>query len=156
MDYFQLCNLELKALAYHFYSLVHQLTRLIGNSEILNLYNEFRQMSRLWCWMKKLKWAGYGHNPQNPKNAAPGSLAIFCPTCPQPRRNLPEDCKRDLNRWVHKVVVAADGNFQAYHVCQKKNDNVWLIDGGGIFPKRDDYFKFVPEAIEKLMVHVCH
>src|ERR1700735_3253399 len=25
---------------------------------VVDLYNEFRRMSRLWRWMKKLKWAG--------------------------------------------------------------------------------------------------
>jgi hypothetical protein len=86
MDYFRLCNLELKASAYQFYSLIRRLMRPMGNSEIVNLCNEFRRMSRLWRWMKKLKWAGYGHNQQKPENAPPGSLAIFCPTCPQPGR----------------------------------------------------------------------
>jgi hypothetical protein len=156
MDYFRLCNLELKASAYQFYSLIRRLTRPLGNSEIVNLYNEFRRMSRLWRWMKKLKWAGYGHNAQNPENAAPGSLAIFCPTCPQPGRNLPADWKMDRNRWVFRVVVAADGNFHADHVRQNKNDDFWLIDGGGMFPKRDDYFRFLAEAIEKFTVSVCH
>jgi hypothetical protein len=156
MDYFRLCNLELKASAYQFYNLIRRLTRPLGNSEIVNLYNEFRRMSRLWRWMKKLKWAGYGHNPQNPENAPPGSLAIFCPTCPQPGRNLPEDWKKDPNRWVYRVVVAADGNFHADHVRQKKNDDFWLIDGGGMFPKRDDYFKFLADAIEKFTVRVCN
>ena len=154
MDYFRLCNLELKASAYQFHSLIRRLTRLIGNSELVNLYNEFRRMSQLWWWMKKLKWAGYGYNSQNPENAAPGSLAIFCSTCPQPGRNLPEDWKSDPNRWVYRVVVAADGNFHADHVRQKKNDDVWLIDGGGMFPKRDDYFKFLTEAIERFTVSV--
>jgi len=155
MDYFWLCNLELKASAYQFYSLICRLTRALGNSEIVNLYNEFRRMSRLWRWMKKLKWAGYGHNAQSPEDAPPGSLAIFCLTCPQPGRNLPGDWKTDPNRWVFRVVVAADGNFHADHVRQKKNDDFWLIDGGGMFPKRDDYFSFLAEAIEKFTVRVC-
>jgi len=155
MDYFRLCNLELKASAYQFYSLIRRLTRPLGTSEIVNLYNEFRRMSRLWRWMKKLKWAGYGHNAQSPEDATPGSLAIFCSTCPQPGRNLPGDWKTDPNRWVFRVVVAADGNFHADHVRQKKNDDFWLIDGGGMFPKRDDYFSFLAEAIEKFTVRVC-
>jgi hypothetical protein len=98
MDYFQLCNLELKASAYQFYQLIRRLTRPIGNAEIVNLYHEFRRMSRLWRWMKKLKWAGYGHNKQDPLNPPAGSLANFCPTCPQPGKNLPDDWKNDPNR----------------------------------------------------------
>lgn len=98
MDYFRLCNLELKASAYQFYQLIRRLTLPIGHSEVVNLYHEFRRTSRIWRWMKKLKWAGYGHNKQDPFNPPAGSLSIFCPTCPQPKVNLPEDWKHDKNR----------------------------------------------------------
>jgi hypothetical protein len=98
MDYFRLCNLELKASAYQFYQLIQRLTLPLGQSEMINLYHEFRRMSRLWRWMKKLKWAGYGHNQQDHSNPPAGSLSIFCPTCPQPNTNLPEDWKLDKNR----------------------------------------------------------
>ena len=98
MDYFRLCNLELKASAYQFYQLIRRLTLPMGQSEMVNLYHEFRRMSRLWRWMKKLKWAGYGHNKQDYLNPPAGSLSIFCPTCPQPALNLPEDWKQDKNR----------------------------------------------------------
>jgi hypothetical protein len=37
--------------------------------------------------------AGYGHHPK--KLVTPGALAIFCPTCPQPGVNLPEDWRED-------------------------------------------------------------
>lgn len=98
MDYFRLCNLELKASAYQFYQLIRRLTLPLGQSEMINLYHEFRRMSRLWRWMKKLKWAGYGHNQDDYLNPPPGSLSIFCPTCPQPSVNLPQDWKLDKNR----------------------------------------------------------
>jgi hypothetical protein len=98
MDYFRLCNLELKASAYQFYQLIQRLTLPMGQSEMVNLYHEFRRMSRLWRWMKKLKWAGYGHNQQDHLKPVAGSLSIFCPTCPQPAINLPDDWKLDKNR----------------------------------------------------------
>ena len=98
MDYFRLCNLELKASAYQFYQLIRRLTLPMGQAEMVNLYHEFRRMSRLWRWMKKLKWSGYGHNRQDHLNPPAGSLAIFCPTCPQPDLNFPADWKLDTNR----------------------------------------------------------
>jgi hypothetical protein len=101
MDYFRLCNLELKASAYQFYQLIQRLTLPMGHSELVNLYHEFRRMSRLWRWMKKLKWAGYGHNKQDYLNPPAGSLSIFCPTCPQPALNLPENWKEDKNRYTN-------------------------------------------------------
>ena len=105
MDYFRLCNLELKASAYQFYQLVCRLTMPTGNGEMVNLYHEFRRMSRLWRWMKKLKWAGYGHNQKDPYHPPPGSLANYCPTCPQPGINLPDDWTMDRNRFVIDLDV---------------------------------------------------
>ena len=98
LDFFHLCNLEMKASAYQFYHLLCQLTAPQAPAEVIDLYNEFRRMSRLWRWMKKLKWAGYGHNGKNPRNVEPGELANYCLACPQPSVNLPEDWKQDGNR----------------------------------------------------------
>jgi CxC2 like cysteine cluster associated with KDZ transposases len=176
MDHFRLCNLELKASAYQFYQLICRLTRRVGNAEIVNLYHEFRWMSRLWRWMKKLKWAGYGHNQQDPHNPPAGSLANYCPTCPQPGINLPEDWKGDSNRcgcpmanqnlpmnshiftirFVFKLVLVADGNFKADHVRQKSDGDIWLMDGAGMAPNHKEYITFVASAIERFTVRtVC-
>lgn len=40
MDYFRLCNLELKASAYQFYQLIRRLTFQMGQTEIANLYHQ--------------------------------------------------------------------------------------------------------------------
>jgi CxC2 like cysteine cluster associated with KDZ transposases len=98
LDYFRLCNLELKASAYQFYQLLRRLTRPMGPGEVVDLYNEFRRMSRFWRWMKKLKWAGYGQNGKHHSDVAPGSLANFCPACPQPHVNLPPNWKDNVDR----------------------------------------------------------
>ena len=95
LNFFRLCNLEMKASAYQFY---HLLRRLTAPAEVVDLYNKFRRMTRLWRWMKKLKWAGYGHNGKRPSHVEPGELANYCPACPQPGINLPEDWKNDPNR----------------------------------------------------------
>jgi hypothetical protein len=59
LDHFQLCNLELKASAYQFYHLLRWQTQPMAPDKVVDLYREFRQMSRIWRWMKHLKWAGY-------------------------------------------------------------------------------------------------
>jgi CxC2 like cysteine cluster associated with KDZ transposases len=152
MDYFRLCNLELKASAYQFYQLLRRLTLPVGQAEIINVYHEFRRMSRIWRWIKKLKWAGYGHNKKDPRKPDAGSLANFCPTCPQPTKNLPENWKEDRNRSVYGVALLADGNFKADHVKQKTNNDVWLWDGGGMAPNREQYFTYLANTIEKYTV----
>jgi len=98
LDSFRLCNLELKASAYQFYQLLRRLTMPTAPGEVVDLYNEFRRMSRLWRWMKKLKWAGVGHNGKTAMDVGRGELANYCPACPQPGLNLPENWKEDPNR----------------------------------------------------------
>lgn len=98
LDYFRLCNLELKASAYQFYQLLRRMTLPTAPAEVVNLYNEFRRMTRLWRWMKKLKWSGFGHHKRDPNNVANGELAVYCPACPQPGVNIPPNWKHDENR----------------------------------------------------------
>jgi hypothetical protein len=99
LDYFRLCNLELKATAYQFYHLLKRLTNPMEPASVVNLYREFRRMSRIWRWMKRLKWAGYGNNNKMASDVSPGELSVFCPACPQPGINLPENWKDDHARY---------------------------------------------------------
>ena len=101
LDMYRLCNLELKSSAYQFYQLLRRLTRPMAPAEVLNLYREFRRMSRLWRWMKKLKWAGYAGTSRSVNDVKPGELAIFCPACPQPGINIPDDWRNDPARHVN-------------------------------------------------------
>ena len=98
LDQFRLCNLELKASAYHYYRLLQRLTNPMNPSEVIDLYREFRRMTRIWRWMKKLKWAGYGNKTKKASDVKPGELAVFCPACPQPNINIPNNWKEDRAR----------------------------------------------------------
>jgi hypothetical protein len=61
--------------------------------------------------------------------STPGSLALFCPSCPQPGINLPVNWK-ELPRWVTCRTVTVDANFYADHIqmCQLDLD-IMLMDG---------------------------
>jgi hypothetical protein len=55
----------------------------------------------------------------------------------------------------------ADGNFKADHIRQKSEvDDVWLSEGSGMIPKREEYFTFLATAIERQTVsffsNFCH
>jgi hypothetical protein len=56
------------------------------------------RVSRQWRNLQARKRAGFGHDVDT--SVGPGELAIFCPTCPQPGINLPENWKEDVNRCV--------------------------------------------------------
>ena len=62
-------------------------------------------MARIWRWMKKLKWAGYAGGPNKVKDVGAGELAIFCPACPQPGINIPDNWREDHARHVEDFYL---------------------------------------------------
>ena len=170
LDYFHLCNLELKASAYQLYHLLQHLTCPMAPARVVNLYREFRRMSRLWRWMKHLKWAGYGSTTKKASDVSAGQLTIFCPACPQSGINIPDNWIDDpsrqvltcwsighdlfiLHSWVYKCAFVADGNFKADHVQQNSTaGDVWLSEGAGMIPTHNTYMAFLQSATERLTV----
>jgi hypothetical protein len=45
---------------------------------------------RFWRHLKMLKHAGRGQDPLGAEGTQEGELAVECPTCPHPGRNLPD------------------------------------------------------------------
>ena len=155
LDGFRLSNLELKASAYQFYNMLCHITSPLAPGEVVNLHNEFHRMTRLWHWLKKLKWSGYGHNEKVPMHAKSGQMAIFCPACPQHEVNLPPDWHERHDQWMYHCVFVTNGNFKADHVRpQKPVQDVWLNDGTGMAPNRERYQDFIKMATEKPTVHM--
>ena len=153
LDDFRLSNLECKASAYQYFQKLRRHTSAMAPESVPDLYHELRHLSWQWQWMKKLKWAGFGHDPREHMDVAAGSLAIFCPACPQPGINLPENWEHDPQRWVNQRSFVADGNFKADHVRQKNAAlDVWLSEGGGMMSKRKDYEQFLEKAVERVTV----
>ncbi|KAF8814633.1 hypothetical protein BYT27DRAFT_7249672 [Phlegmacium glaucopus] len=109
LDMYHLSNLELKASAYQFYQLLCRLTRPMAPAEVINLYREFWRMSRIWCWMKKLKWARYASNKKVNEVEA-GELVIYCPACLQPGINLLEKWKDNPARHIKQSLPQTSCN----------------------------------------------
>jgi hypothetical protein len=153
LDQFRQSNLELKASAYQFFQMLRRMTMPLNPSKVINFYNELRRLSRLWRWVKKLKWAGYGQQPGQPINPGPGELGYFCAACPQAGINIPTNWQEDSNRWIFRRMLVADGNFKADHVRQKgAGDDIWLSDGTGMMTERAGYQDFLKNAKERSTV----
>lgn len=111
-----------------------------------NRYREFVRVERAWRNLKIRKWSGLGHEPRTPLT---GEMATFCPACPQPGINLPEDWQSDPNRVVFTRSLVFDGNFSQSHLKQKRpDDDVWLTAGEGMMTERTRYEKHLQVAIE--------
>ncbi|KAF4618040.1 hypothetical protein D9613_012877 [Agrocybe pediades] len=156
LDHACLCNLELKSSTYQYYSLLKRTTSPMAPSEVVNLYNVFRRMLRLWRWMKKLKWAGYGNWVMDVADIGEGGLANYCVACPIEGVNLEKDWRDDPHRWAYRRTFVADGNFKADHVKPPKpSADIWLSEGSGMDPVRSSYWSFLKTAFEKLTKAPC-
>ncbi len=58
-------------------------------SQTQNRYKEFNHVIRLWRHLHLLKCAGRGNIDSGASGTTAGELAVECPACPQPGRNLP-------------------------------------------------------------------
>lgn len=88
------------------------------------------------------------------ETASPGSLTIFCPSCPQPEVNLPPNWK-DLPDWVTRRTIAVDGNFHADHIKMRRPDlDIKLTDGLGYMVGEERYGEYLAVAKEPRLVSV--
>ena len=98
LDDFRISNLECKVSAYQYYNKLRRLTSPAAPANVPSFYHLLLRLSRLWRWMKKLKWAGHGNKAADNNSQKSGELANFCPACPQPGINLPPNWRDDPTR----------------------------------------------------------
>ena len=132
---------------------MRRVTNPLAPLKVVNLYHKLRRLSRLWRWVKKLKWAGYAQRVGQTITPKSGELGNFCPACPQVGINVAENWLSDPNRWVYRRVITADGNFKADHVRQMSPaDDVWLSDGLGMTTTNSEYSNFLETAWDRATV----
>ncbi|KAF9471357.1 hypothetical protein BDN70DRAFT_820109, partial [Pholiota conissans] len=147
LDDFRLANLETKASTYQYFQTLRRKTNPTNPAQVPDRYRELLRLSREWRLLKKAKWWGFAHTGNDIRHPMPGQLTLFCPACPQPHVNLPDNWSSDPDQTVYLRSFVADGNFKADHVYHKNAmEEVWLAEGGGMMPKRDTYKDFLSTA----------
>ncbi|KAH8977209.1 hypothetical protein EDB86DRAFT_3092913 [Lactarius hatsudake] len=83
LDDFLADNLECKTTAQQYYSKLQSITNRMFPDNVPNLYKQLLRASRQWRDLKNRIQSGLGHQPDG-DSTIDGSMAIFCPACPQP------------------------------------------------------------------------
>ncbi|KAI0069871.1 hypothetical protein K474DRAFT_1568226, partial [Panus rudis PR-1116 ss-1] len=111
----------------HFQQLTHQaktniydfqrtLSRVTDNSGLISWvrYHSLVHVNRLWRHLTMVKRAGRVHDPDGIDATSQGSLAVECPACPHPGRNLPEDWQSapEDTIWLYTLFLMIDANFR--------------------------------------------
>ncbi|KAK7678294.1 hypothetical protein QCA50_018642 [Cerrena zonata] len=156
LDDYDLENLETKASAAKHYD---KLTRLTANAfptMVPNRYRELLVISREWRNLKARQRAGYAYSSTDAIPA--GGLALFCPACPQPGVNLPDDWQSDPDRKKYMRTLLADGNFKQDHLRMKyDSDDVPLSDGHGYMVTRAPFEEYLASTSDPVTLEPsCH
>ncbi|KAG2130405.1 uncharacterized protein EDB93DRAFT_1243278 [Suillus bovinus] len=96
-------------------------------------------MVHKWQHLKQLWHAGRGHDTGGIKATTTGELALQCPACPHPGKNLPEGWENKL-LWKYVLFIAINTNFRLK--CKAvSSDNVdpSLNSGWAYFVQEADY-----------------
>ncbi|KAH9019735.1 hypothetical protein EDB85DRAFT_2075789 [Lactarius pseudohatsudake] len=142
LDDFLADNLECKTTAQQYYSKLQGITNRMFPDRVPNLYKQLLRASRQWRDLKSRMQSGLGHQ-QVGDSANDGSMAIFCPACPQPGINLPNDWKDryhdDPNQLIRTFIM--DGNFSAEHMRCRSGDADLPLSAGMAFMANPNSYK---------------
>ncbi|KAH8101661.1 hypothetical protein DFH11DRAFT_1523480 [Phellopilus nigrolimitatus] len=119
-------------------------------------YNEFAFVVRLWRHLTMLKRGGRGHDPRGVDATSQGELAVECPACPQPGRNLPLDW-RDAppsRKWLYKLFLAVDANFKL-KLKERGLKDIELAPGWVYFVEEDAYQKIIATIVDETEDNTC-
>ncbi|KAM6492909.1 hypothetical protein JOM56_011043 [Amanita muscaria] len=156
LDFFHELTLQGKTSLYDFY---HTILRRSDNLELNNkiyCYAQFHRVFRIWRGLLMLKHAGRGQDPAGAEATTQGELALECPACPHPERNLPDDWQKVAHglRFLYTLFLAVDANFK---LKQKNRDlrDPELYPGWAYFVNEGPYQDFIKDYTDQPELNTC-
>ncbi|KAH6905400.1 hypothetical protein BKA70DRAFT_1373172 [Coprinopsis sp. MPI-PUGE-AT-0042] len=85
--------------------------------------NDFHNIIRYWRSLLQGKHGGRGQDPAGIDNTAEGELALECPACPHPGKNIPNDwTEAGPLLFIYTLFLAMDANFKLKGKDRKLTD----------------------------------
>ncbi|KAI0744413.1 hypothetical protein C8Q76DRAFT_606972, partial [Earliella scabrosa] len=111
LNAFQELNFQGKTNLYDYWKSLERITDNSGSGPSLVLSHAIR----LWRHLTALKRGGRAHDPAGAAATGPGELAVECPACPHPGKNLPDGWEDTppSTRWLYTLFLMVDANFRA-------------------------------------------
>ncbi|KAG1868604.1 hypothetical protein F4604DRAFT_1881517 [Suillus subluteus] len=121
IEFFHLLSFKSKVSAYEFYHSLTWRTDNVGTEPIRDRYSVFLCIMSEWRHLKALKQSGRGHDPAGIEATHEGELAVLCPACSQPGKNLPEDWQSapPSEQWLYALFLAIDAEFSPEAASEK-------------------------------------
>ncbi|KAF8879143.1 hypothetical protein BD779DRAFT_1612947 [Infundibulicybe gibba] len=143
LELFHLLSLTSKISAYEYYQTIHRRTDNIGVNPPPDRYRTFLRMVREWRHLKMLKRAGRGHDPSGVSGTKEGELALLCPACPHPGKNLPENWREcsPKEKWRYALFLGIDANFRLKRLNVSNSERDPGLNHGYAYFVHDTAFK---------------
>ncbi|KAG6825043.1 hypothetical protein H0H92_005019, partial [Tricholoma furcatifolium] len=149
-------TLQGKTTIYDFYKTLMRRTdnNQLGNSPCR--YEEFHHAFRIWRHLQMLKRGGRGHDAQGALGTSQGELAVECPACPHPGRNLPDNWDQAplTVRWLYTLFLAMDANFKL-RLKKRGLSDVDLAPGWAYYVEENAYQSHLSNYIEQPEINTC-
>ncbi|EJD38277.1 hypothetical protein AURDEDRAFT_72303, partial [Auricularia subglabra TFB-10046 SS5] len=134
---------------YDYWAILRRLTDNTCDACVPPRYEELQRVSREWRVLKRLKRSGQALGISDLLPDGSHSVAVFCPACPRPGVNLPDNWKEDVNEdnlHTYTVYIGIDGNFQAILMTKKQDlDDVPLLEGLGYFVNTAEFEEYMKQ-----------
>ncbi|KAF9779417.1 hypothetical protein BJ322DRAFT_1013173 [Thelephora terrestris] len=123
LDTYHKISLQGKLNLYDFYNAIMQKTDNHGSLKVKYRYHEMSRCVRQWRHLKDLKRGAAGHTTTTVDKLDSGILAVECPACPCPGRNLPAGWDSPSSHaWLYCLFLAIDANFRLKLKARGIND----------------------------------
>ncbi|KAL1690227.1 hypothetical protein GGG16DRAFT_125844 [Schizophyllum commune] len=102
--------------------------------------------------------AGHGHLADGVATTQAGQLALRCPACPQPGRNLPDDWQlaSAADKFLYKLFIAEDANFRLVNTnASSYTKDPFLGDGWAYFVAHPDYMAYIKQYVHESDISTC-
>ncbi|KAF8875848.1 hypothetical protein BD779DRAFT_1475909 [Infundibulicybe gibba] len=139
LELFHLLSLTSKISAYEYYQTIHRRTDNIGVNPPPNISPNGSE----WRHLKMLKRAGRGHDPSGVSGTKEGELALLCPACPHPGKNLPENWREcsPKEKWRYALFLGIDANFRLKRLNVSNSERDPGLNHGYAYFVHDTAFK---------------
>ncbi|KAI5822511.1 hypothetical protein K523DRAFT_358333 [Schizophyllum commune Tattone D] len=155
---FHKLNTSSKISVYEYHRAIERLTDNTGTILIHEKRRVFGDIVYQYRHIASLERAGRGHVNNGVVTTQPGALAIRCPACPQPGRNLPEgwDSVGPERSFLYQKFVAQDANFRLSNAMRSSEARDRpLGDGWAYFVPRRPYMEYVTSFANEEDISSC-
>ncbi|KAF8993591.1 hypothetical protein BDZ89DRAFT_972725 [Hymenopellis radicata] len=119
-------------------------------------YKVLLRVLRQWRHLWMCKSAGRGYDPSGIAGTAQGELAVDCPACPHPGRNLPNDWQTLRKSFLYQLFIALDANFRLRNsIVSTHERDPSLGEGMAYFVPRGPYLSHIRSFVNQEEMSSC-